>query len=789
MKKKILVFCGCVLILAMVALAQNQGTVDTQSALANQYCAGCHNDRLKTGGFSLSEIDLARPELKAELAEKVIRKLRSGMMPPANARRPEAASLNAFAASLESRIDAAASKAVHVDAPELHRVNRTEYRNSIRDLLDMDVDVTALLPADPKTGGFDNMSDALTVTPALMQSYIRAAEKISRDAVGDREAPPVMVQYMVPKIVNQYRHVEGAPFGTRGGISVVHNFAADGDYIFKLQLYYWYTGQLVGSKLQDSLQGQQIEVSVDGNRAAVFTIDPEVQETEGDLVTPPIKIPAGPHRVSAAFVTKFDGPVEDQYWLVEQTLVDVSIGTHAGITGLPHLRSMFITGPMQVSGISETPSRRKIFSCRPQAEKDEAACASQIVSRLARQAFRRPVNADDLEGLMTQYEAGRQGADFETGIRTALQAILAKPEFVFRFEHVPDNVPAGQTYRISDLQLASRLSYFLWSSAPDDQLITLASQNKLKDPAVLQQQVKRMLADPRAEALSTSFAGQWLRLGGLQEATPESGLFPNYTRNLGMSMRREVELLFNSIVREDRNVTDLLTADYTFVDEVLAKHYEIPNILGNRFQRVTLTDPNRFGLLGKAGVLTMTALANRTSPVARGKYVLEVVIGSPPPNPPANVPPLKEAGDNEKVLSVRERMEQHRANAACNSCHQIMDPIGMALENYDAVGLWRTRDQGFVIDPSGKMYEGSPLSGPVSVRQAVMSHSEAYIVNFAQNLLAYGVGRVLDHRDMPEVRLIAREAAKSNNRFSAFVMGIVKSPLFQMSKNNNVSVQ
>jgi hypothetical protein len=788
MKGKLLF--GGLLVWAMSGLAQNDySSVESQRALVTQYCAGCHNDKVKSGSFSFTEIDLAHPEQNAEQAEVVIRKVRSGMMPPAGARRPEAAALRALAAGLESRIDLAASKKTHVVAPELHRVNRTEYRNSVRDLLGIDVDVTALLPTDPKTGGFDNMSDALTVTPALMQSYIRAAEKISREAIGDRQAPPVMVSYMVPKVANQYRHVEGTPFGTRGGLAVTHNFAADGDYTFKLQLYYWYTGQLVGSKLSESLQGQEIEISIDGARVASFKIDPEVQETEGDLVTPPIKVKAGPHRVAAAFISKFDGTVEDQYWLVEQTLMDVSIGTHAGITGLPHLRSMFVTGPMTVSGVSDTPSRKKIFTCQPATAKDEDPCASQIISRLAKQAFRRPVTGEDLESLMVQYHAGRKDADFETGIRTAVQAILAKPEFVFRFEHVPANVAPGQTYRISDLELASRLSYFLWSAAPDEQLITLATQNKLKDPVVLQQQVKRMLLDPRAEALATNFAGQCLRLGGLMEATPESGIFPNFTRNLGVSMRREVELLFDSIVREDRNVVDMLTADYTFVDEVLAKHYGIPNVLGSRFQRVQLTDPNRFGLIGKGGILTMTSLANRTSPVARGKYVLEVLVGTPPPNPPPNVPRLKEAGDNEKVLSVRDRMVQHRADPACSGCHQIMDPIGMALENYDAVGLWRSRDGGFSIDPSGTMYDGAKLDGPVSVRNAVLARSDAFIGSFAQNLVAYGVGRVLDYRDMPAVRSIAREAAKNNNRFSAFVLGIVKSPLFQMSKNNNATVQ
>lgn len=784
MKRVLFVFGSLATLTAVLtAFAQNEtASVDSQRALVNQYCAGCHSDKVKAGGFSWSEIDLAHPELNAEQAEKVIRKVRAGMMPPAGSRRPDAAALNAFAAGLEMRIDQASARQTYVEAPELHRVNRTEYRNSIRDLLGMDVDVTALLPPDPRTNGFDNMADALTVTPALMQGYIRAAEKIARDAVGDPQAPPAMTQYNVPKVVNQYRHVEGAPFGTRGGISIVHNFPADGDYTFKLQLYYWYTGQLIGSRLPDSIKDQEVEVSVDGERAAIFKIDPEVQETEGDLVSPAVKIKAGPRRVSAAFISKFDGPVEDQYWLIEQTLMDVSIALHPGITALPHLRALFVTGPMKASGVSETPSRKKIFACRPATAAEEEACATQIVSRLAKQAFRRPVNAEDLEGLMDEYQVGRKNGNFESGIRTALQAILAKPEFVFRVERIPTQVAPGQTYRISDLELASRLSYFLWSSAPDEQLINVATQGKLKDPVVLEQQVKRMLADRRSEALSTSFAGQWLRLAGLQEVTPEAGLFPNYTRNLGVSMRREVELLFDNIVREDRNVLDLLTANYTFVDEVLAKHYGIPNVLGNRFRRVQLTDPNRYGLLGKAGILTMTSLANRTSPVARGKYVLEVLVGSPPPNPPPNVPRLKEAGDFEKVVSVRERMEQHRSNPACSACHQIMDPLGMAMENFDAVGLWRMNDSSFRIDPTGKMYDGAKLDGPVSVREAVLNHSASFIGNFTENLLSYGVGHVLDHRSMPVVRSIGRDAAKNDNRFSSFVLGVVKSPLFQMSK-------
>jgi hypothetical protein len=765
-------------------------SIDSQRALVAQYCAACHSDKVKSGGFSWTDVNLARPEDNPERVERIIRKLHAGMMPPPNAHRPDAATLNAFATALANKIDEVAARQIHIRPPELHRLNRTEYHNSIRDLLDMDIDVSDLLPVDAKASTFDNMADALTVTPALMQGYVRAAERISREAVGDSKAAPTTVGYQdlnkIGRAANQYRYVEGAPFGTRGGLSVIHNFPADGEYVFKASLFVYPSGVAIGARLPEQLENQQLEFSVDGDREAVFTIDPTMQEFELDsaLVTPPIKIKAGSHRVSAVFVSKFDGPVEDQYWLIEQTLSDYSVANKPGMTGLPHLKNFFITGPMNVTGVSDTPSRRKIFNCYPQNSSEEEACAIRIISRLARQAFRRPITSQDLEGLIIHYESTRKKGTFDNAIQAALQAILMKPEFIFRFEHVPSNVGPGQTFQISDVELASRLSYFLWSSGPDDELISVASQGKLKEPAVLEREVRRMLTDPRSEALATNFAGHWLRLGGLQDVLPEAMYFPQFTRNLAVSMRREVELLFDSIVREDRSVVDLLTADYTFVDEILAKHYGIPNVLGPRFQRVQLTDPNRFGLLGKAGILTMTALANRTSPVARGKYVLEVLIGSPPPTPPPNVPPLKDAADNARVLSVRERMEEHRKVEPCRSCHQIMDPIGMALENFDPTGVWRIRDGGFPIDASGQLYDGTTLSGPATVRQAVLDHSSAYLGNFTERLLEYGVGRVLDYRDMPMVRSIARDAGKANDRFSAFVMGVVKSPLFQMSRNN-----
>ena len=778
--KGTLVLCALIM-LVVTALGQTDGTsVESQRALIDESCVACHNDALLSGGFSWTEVDLAHPEQNAEQVEKVIRKVRSGMMPPVGAPRPEAASLKAFAAGFEARIDKAAAEQPHIGAPDLHRVNRTEYRNSVRDLLGIEVDVTELLPPDSRSGAFDNMADALTVTPALMQAYARAAETISREAVGDLEASAGMSSYGVPRVANQMRHVEGTPFGTRGGLSVLHTFPSDGTYTFKVDLHHWFTGNIIGSRLAQPLLDQEIDISIDGERGLLIAIDPNMLEENGPIVSEPIEIEAGQHRVAAAFLSKFDGPIQDPYRLIEHTLVSTAIANRPQMTAMPHLKTLSITGPFGATGISETPPRRRIFTCRPSGVADEVVCAREILSRLTRQAFRRPVETVDVDRLMVAYDAGREGGDFETGVRTALQAILADPEFVFRFERVPSNVAPGGSFRLSDLELASRLSYFLWSSAPDEELLTLASNGELEDRNVLREQVERMLADPRSEPLATNFARQWLRLTGIQDMIPEPTLFPAYSSSVGLSMRREVELFFASVMREDRSIMDLLTADYTFVDEVMAKHYGFPSELGERFRRVQLTDPNRFGLIGKAGILMMTSLANRTSPVARGKYVLEVLIGSPPPNPPAVVPPFKEAVENQRTLSVRERMEEHRANPACNACHQIMDPIGLALENFDAIGKWRIKDGGAKIDASGVMFDGTDLDGPVGLRAAILDRSEAFVGSFTENFLAYGLGRVLDYRDMPTVRSIARAAAADSNRFSSFVLGVVESRPFQM---------
>jgi Protein of unknown function (DUF1592)/Protein of unknown function (DUF1588)/Protein of unknown function (DUF1585)/Protein of unknown function (DUF1587)/Protein of unknown function (DUF1595)/Cytochrome C oxidase, cbb3-type, subunit III len=750
------------------------------AALVNQYCAGCHNEKLRSGGLALTKLDPSHLDQDAAEWEKVIVKLRAGMMPPARAARPDAATINAFASTLEAGLDKAGASNPNPGRPALHRLNRAEYANSVHDLLDLDIDAAADLPADDSSHGFDNMAEVLNISPALMEGYIKVAGKISRTAVGDATMSPIVDTYHLPATLSQNRHIEGTPLGTRGGMVFKHNFPADGEYSFRMTLYFTNNTFVHGTYQK----GEQLEVAVNGERVALFDINP-LMKTDDDLRTPPIKVKAGPQVISVAFVQRQAGPIDDFVQPFEQSLGDLFNGRTMGVTAWPHLRDVGVAGPYHVTGVSDTPSRKKVFVCRPTAAEDELPCARKILSGLARQAYRRPVIDADLEDLLSVYQSGRNSdhnSDFDSGIRTALQLILANPEFVFRFERTPPDVPKGTNFRVSDLELASRLAYFLWSSAPDDQLITIASQGKLKDPAVLEAQVRRMIADPRSEALATNFAGQWLYLRNLQDAQPDIFLFPDFDLNLLQSMRRETELFFDSILREDRNIVDFLTADYTFVDEILAKHYGIPNIEGNRFRRVTIMDENRRGLLGQGSILTVTSYANRTSPVVRGKWVLDNLLGAPPPKPPANVPPLKENAEGTKALPVRARLEEHRSNPACAACHTMMDPIGFALENFDAVGAWRIHDSGADIDVSGQLVDGTKVDGPASLRQALVNHSDAFIRTFTEKLLTYALGRGLEYYDMPAVRAIDREAAGSGNHFSAIILGIVKSTPFQMRR-------
>jgi Protein of unknown function (DUF1592)/Protein of unknown function (DUF1588)/Protein of unknown function (DUF1587)/Protein of unknown function (DUF1595)/Protein of unknown function (DUF1585) len=767
--------------LTLLALA---AAVSGQS-FVSQNCQVCHNSKLKSGNVDLTKLDVAHPENTAELAEKVMHMAGVGMMPPPGMPRPKPEALNAFLGGLATGVDTAAESHLNPGRPALHRLNRTEYANSIRDLLAVDIDVASLLPPDDMSHGFDNMADVLGVSPTLMEGYIRAAGRISREAIGDATAPALTKTYQISRVLSQMGHIDGTPFGTRGGISVMHDFPADGEYVFKLGFYYSPTGPLFGL---NQGKGQQIEVAVNGVRVALMDINPAMTLAKDGIKTDPIKIKAGPQRISASFIVKADGPLEDEYRMVDQSLVDVSVGTVPGMTTLPHLHEFSVTGPTNVSGVSETPSRKKIFVCHPGSQSEEVGCAKKIIAVLARQAYRRPVTDNDIEGLLGFYQSGRNNADFETGIRTAIQAMIASPEFVFRFEKVPAGAAPGSNFRISDLELATRLAYFLWSSSPDEPLIALASQNKLHEPANLDKQVHRMLADPKSMALTRTFAFEWLHLQNLRDWSPDLFLFPDFDRSLSESMVKETELLFDNVMRQDRPVTELLTANYTFVNERLAKQYGIPDVAGDRFRRVELTDPNRFGILGQGSFLMQTSMANRTSPVRRGEYVMDVLLGTPPAPPPPNIPLFKEVGLNDTPKSVRERLAEHRANATCAGCHNLMDPIGLALENYDAVGKWRSHDLGFVIDPDGKLYDGTKVNSPATLREALMKHSDAFISAFTQRLLAYGLGRVIDYRDMPFVRGVTREAQKNDNRFSSFVLGIVKSPAFTMRRVEETEV-
>jgi len=543
------------------------------------------------------------------------------------------------------------------------------------------------------------------------------------------------------------------------------------------------TGDIFGG----ATRGEQIEVSINGTRVALLPINHLMRESDpGGLMmqTAPIHVQAGPQRVSAAFIQMSDGPVDDLIKPIDHTLADTNIGETYGITGLPHLREFAVTGPHTVTGVSETPSRRRVFTCRPTAPREEADCARTIITTLAKQAYRGTAAQDDLADLVRLYEQGRKGGDFESGIRLALQGILANPRFLFRLEQAPATIRAGQSYRINDIDLASRLSFFLWGTVPDQELVGLAMQGRLKQPAVLDAQVRRMLADSRSEALATRFASQWLRLQDVDKVRPDPLLFPHWDHTLTTSLIRETELFFNSLVRDDRSVLDLLTADYTFVNERLARHYGIPNVIGNQFRRVQIPDEHRRGILGQGSVLLLTSVADRTSPVLRGKWVMEVLLGTPPPPPPPNVPALEEtkATAGAKVLSVRERMEEHRANPACNSCHKVIDPLGLALENYDATGAWRIKDNGVVVDPRGELYDGTKMAGPADLRAALLKHSDAILLSFTESLLTYALGRQVEAADMPTVRAIVRESGRAGNRMSSFISGVVNSAAFQMSR-------
>jgi hypothetical protein len=752
-------------------------------ALLNEYCVTCHNQRTRTAGLMLDKADVSDIPSNAEIWEKVIRKLRSGAMPPPGNPRPEKAETANLIATLETTLDRAAALRPSPGRFILHRLNRTEYGNAVRDLLSLDVDMSSLLPPDDESYGFDNIADVLGVSPALLEQYINASRKIAGLAVGDTTITPIVETYRTRPDLSQDQHVEGLPLGTRGGLVFTHNFPLDGDYALKAVL-----ARNSVEVTRGLEEPHQVEILIDGERVFQATVggkdDSDLatknplssRETLERRLQTRVRIKAGPHLVGVTFVQKDHAEFDYLLQPFLRTTLDP-----VNEVGLPHIEKLSVAGPYKATGSGDTPSRRQVFVCRPAKDSDELSCATKILSTLARRAYRRPVADSDLQPLLAFYREGRKNGSFDSGIERALRLILSNPQFLFRFERDPAGLVPGSSYRIGDVELASRLSFFLWSSIPDEELLNAAVDGKLKDPAELDRQVKRMLADPRSASLVTNFSSQWLFLRNLRAVTPDPRLFPDFDDNLRQSMLRETELFVDSVIREDGSILDFLNGDYTFINERLARHYGIPNIYGSRFRRVRIEDPARRGLLGQAGILAVTSYATRTSPVLRGKWILTNILGTPPPIPPPNTPPLKENAEGGHPMTVRERMEEHRRSPACAGCHAAMDPLGFALENFDAVGQWRSKgEDGTHIDASGVLPDGTNVDGPAGLRNALLARPDQFASALAEKLLTFALGRGLDYHDAPAVRGIAAQAAAGDYRFSSLVLGIVRSTPFQM---------
>jgi hypothetical protein len=775
---------------SVASAAQQPDAVTLHGNVLTRYCVPCHNMRAKTGGLVLDPADLAHVAQTAAVWERVIRKLRAGTMPPAGQPRPEERQREQLAGWLEGELDRAAAAQPdpgHTEA--LHRLNRAEYQNAVRDILGVDVDVTSLLPPDDASFGFDNIAGVLKVSPSQMERYLATARKISRLAVGSPLPAAVAETFKVSQYERQYERAEQLPFGTRGGALIHYNFPQSGEYGFRV----WFSCNQTSASC-DPVGGfadrHQLELTIDGERVHIYDMPPEPWAGAngiwaGDPARWEVRVPvkAGVREVGVAFLKlpsyePSDGPrVRFQRPSYEGNMVTNGLGVYQ-----PHLASVTISGPFSPQSEAGTRSHR-VFVCMPTTRVQEDPCATQILATIARRAYRRPGAKDEVQALVALYDQTRRtGGSFESGLEMALRGVLVSPHFLFRMESEPKR--DHSVYRVADRDLASRLSFFLWSSVPDDELLDVAEQGRLKDPSVLDAQVRRMLADPRSEALTKNFVAQWLQLRKLEAVTPSEVVFPDFDERLRQAMRRETELFFDSIVREDRNVVDLLAANYTFVNERLALHYGIPNIKGPHFRRVMLPDDSpRRGLLGQASILTVTSHAIRTSPVIRGKWILENILGSPPPPPPANVPPLPERISGAKPASMRDRMAAHRSNPVCAGCHSTIDPAGFALENFDAVGRWRTRDESFApIDASGALPDGSKFDGLIQFRARLMAKPERFVNTLTEKLLIYALGRGLEYYDMPAVRAIVRDAARMHYRLSAIVTGIVQSPPFQMRR-------
>ena len=762
------------------ALAQSSSV--NSGALLDQYCIKCHNATDWAGGIDLEGANSTTIANTPEIGEKIIKRLRAGMMPPVGEERPLYDTVQKLALSLELSIDGrAATKGAHLPAPGLHRLNRTEYTNAIRDLLALNIDAARFLPSDDSSHGFDNMAGTLTTSPALLEAYLSAAGRISRLAIGSDTAPTLAV-FDAPHDTSQNEYVEGLPFGTRGGMLIEHEFPADGEYTFTVKGMTGYFTAVLGN-----VKGEKLEVTVDGKRVYLYDWDRQIANKRGDGgKTPAIPIKAGFHRIGVAFLATSDLPDTGLNKSFQRTMN--SPGSISGYTFYPHVGQVFIEGPFKGTAATDTQSRRRVFECYPKNTSEEASCARRIITTLTTKAFRRPATNADIEVMTAFFRSGReQGgtrtALFDSGIEAVIQRILADPDFIYRAEIEPASAAPGTAYRISDLELASRLSFFLWSSIPDMELINLAAANKLHEPKVLKQQVDRMIADPRSQALVQNFTGQWLNIRGIAASEPVVNLFPDFDSTLRAGLRREVELFFASIIQEDRSVDDLLTADYTFVNERLARHYGIPGIYGPQFRRVQLGPDQdmRKGLLGKGALLTITSDAARTSPVKRGKWFLQTFFGVSPPDPPPGVEVKLDQKAGESPKTMRERLRLHSTNPSCATCHKMFEPMGLAMENFDAVGQWRTSEVGFPIDSVGVISDGTRIEGIKGLRELSMRKRDMFAEVVIENLLTYAIGRGLDYQDMPLVRSLTHAAAKDDYRFSSLIMGVVQSPAFTMN--------
>ena len=758
---------------------------ETLNGVIKKSCAGCHSEQRKSGNLSLASFDvLTAADAAPDVAERIIGKLRTGMMPPAGRARPGGDTLAVLTETLERAMDGAAAKHPNPGSRAFQRLNRAEYERSIQDLLGLQVNAESWLPLDTRSANFDNIADVQLPSATTLDAYLDAASDIARLAVGDPKASASTASFKIPRLASQLETVEGAPRGTRGGVSVVHTFPADGEYVFTVTLHAIPTGQLYGSTAPFD---EKIEVSVNGERMALLDVDRGMSQADPngmDLRTRPIPVKAGPQRITAAFVRTYDGPVNDNIAPIGHSIADTQIGSQGGVTIVSHMQMFAVTGPYNPTGVSETPTRRRIFSCRPTTPAEARPCAEKIVGRLGAVAYRRPLTANDTKALMAFYDGAAKDGGFEVGIRTALEAILASPHFVFRMEEVPTVAKGTSRVAVADLDLAARLSFFLWGAPPDSTLVAAAKRGALADTTALLTQARRMLKDPRAEALSTRFAAQWLRLQDLSKVHPDALQFPDYHEQLADDMRVETERFFQYLVRENRPLLELYTANYSFMNERLARHYGVDGVVGDDFRKVPYPDSTRAGILGHGSVLTLTSVANRTSPVLRGKWVMEVLMGSPPPPPPPNVPDLEKTGDvkDGRMLTTRERMEQHRSNPSCKSCHAVIDPIGLALDNFDVTGRWRIRENGAPLDTRGDYYDGTRINNLGDLNRVMLKRPVPLVRAYVANLMAYAMGRRVEYYDQAAIRRIEASARATNYRMTDLILGVVKSDAFRMRR-------